>query len=83
MSASSRENIESMFKDGVRGKYKYMIMVCDQFDYCDFPVFVHSKEKAMDKLEEFRHKSMTKIMEVYDLSQDMEKQLNMKRAWMI
>jgi len=79
----SREDIESMFEDGVRGKYKYMIIICDQFDYSDYPVFVHSKEMAMDKLEEIRHQSMTKVMEVYDLLQDMEKQLNMRRAWMI
>ena len=83
MTASNKEDIISMFMDGVKNKYKYMIIICDQFDYCDFPVFVHSKEMAVDKLKEFRHKSMTRVMEVYDLSQDMEKQINMRRAWMI
>ena len=51
----------------------HMLVVCDTFDYNDYPVYV---EKGQDVREvEAEHndgKSMQKVMEVYSFSYDIE-----------
>ena len=83
MTAASKEEIIQMFEAGVRGGYNYMIMVCDNHDYSDFPVYAESEDQVREKLETYRNKNSTRVMEVYDLTQDMDKQMNMPRAWMV
>lgn len=60
-----------------------MIVVCDSFDYEDYPVYVKKGEDVRAKHKEYidgKH-SMQRVMEVYSLNQDKEKQLNEHRAF--
>lgn len=73
-------------KDDIRGwldsapkDATYMVVVCDTFDYEDYPVYVTKGQKCADVVAE-HSKNMQKVMEVYDLSTDLEKQLDAPRA---
>jgi hypothetical protein len=59
----------------------HMLMVCDTFNYEDYPVYVHKGESVKVKEDEFNKKSMQKVMEVYSLKQDIESQLNEYRSF--
>jgi hypothetical protein len=57
----------------------HMLVVCDMFDYSDYPVYVSNVKKAI-KHYDYRSE-MSKVMEVYDLRKDFDEQLNEYRAW--
>ena len=57
----------------------HMLVVCDTFDYADYPVYVNSKEEAIRQKDSAG--SMQSVMEVYDLSLDFEEQLNAERVF--
>ena len=65
---------------GTKPKHTHMLIVCDTFDYEDYPVFTKNIQKAMKK---YHHKDMQKVMEVYNLSIDLEKQLSEGISWHI
>ena len=84
MIAAGKEDIRKWFKDGVKKGQKYMLIVYDRMDYPDdpdSPYYAEDAESAWKKLKSFRHDVMCEVMEVYDLSADMEAQLSVKRAW--
>lgn len=58
--------------------HTHMVVVCDTWDWTDYPVFTDDPRKIVD---EHHHKNMEKVMEVYDLNGDLEAQLNEHRAW--
>lgn len=59
-----------------------MLIVCDKFDWTDFPAYV-TKDRLLDRIEFYRTDPMHKIMELYDLDQDEVEQLNEHRCWRI
>jgi len=55
----------------------HMLVVCDTFDYIDYPIYATSKEEAELLYEQYNDaESMSIVMEVYNLSMDIEQQLN-------
>lgn len=58
----------------------HMLVVCDMFDYEDYPVSVYSFENVLDRIKEYS-KNMQKVMEVYSMKLPMESQLNEHRSW--
>lgn len=79
--AASRQDISDWFELGVKESKTHMLVVCDMFDYEDYPVYVSDGESAEDKANEYQHKSMQKVMEVYDLRMDKTEQMKEFRAW--
>ncbi len=79
--AVTREEIARWFDEGKTKSATHMIIVCDTFDYEDFPVYVLPNEDARKKAEEEKAKPMQKVMEVYSLSLPMESQLEERRAF--
>lgn len=77
---SSRE-IKIWFESGVSYKQKYMIVATDTFDWSNYPIYTMSIEETKKEYEKIMNASMSKVMEIYDLSADMNEQLNQKRAW--
>lgn len=75
------EEISMWFKNGQKRGATHMIVVCDEFDWTDYPVYVLPGESAREKSAELDGKRMQKVMEVYSLSMDMEAQLNEHRAF--
>jgi len=45
-----------------------LIVVCDQFDWEDYPVYVTATEDVNEKRKLYNGANMQKIMEVYVLS---------------
>ncbi len=68
----------------VRGKDKgasRMIVVCDTFDYEDYPVYCDVGEVG-DAVRKYSNtNNMSRVMEVYDLNMNMEDQLSEHRAY--
>lgn len=56
-------------------------MVCDTFDYEDYPVEVKPDEDVRKVEAQYNGPNMQKVMEVYNLSMDMDKQLGQFRSF--
>lgn len=79
MNAATREDIARWFREGKAQGATHMIIVCDTFDWEDYPVYVMPGENIQEKYGEWKKKG--RIMEVYSLHKDMETQLNEHRAF--
>lgn len=79
---TTKELIEEWFDDGVAQNKSHLLVVCDTFDYDDYPVYT-TKDKLNETIEKYDGKDMQKIMEIYDLSKDKLTQLNTARCWSI
>lgn len=77
---ASREDIKRYLEKGKKNGSKYMLMVCDTFDYEDYPVYVEENEKLVDVINKYDGKNMQKILEIYNLEIDIDKQLNKDRC---
>jgi hypothetical protein len=78
--AATREDVQLWLKQAVEQGAKYMIVVCDTYDYEDYPVYCEDAKECHEKYAEYNGKSMQTIMEVYDLSLSLDVQLNERRA---
>lgn len=60
----------------------HMIIVCDTFDYEDFPIYVTgTADEVRDMVYEANGMNMQKVMEVYNFSVDRDEQLSRFRCW--
>jgi len=78
---TTRDDIRGWFKEGRRKHATHMIVVCDTFDYDDYPVYVGKKEDVRAVYARYNGPNMQRVMEVYNLSLDMEKQLTEHRSF--
>lgn len=78
---ASREDIKGYLEKGKKNGAKYMLMVCDTFDYEDYPVYVKENEKLVDVINKYDGKNMQEIQEIYNLEIDIDEQLNKDRVW--
>jgi hypothetical protein len=65
--AATKEDLKRWFQEGVEKSATHMIVVCDTFDYDDYPVFVKRGENIEDKIAHYNDKNMQTIMEIYNL----------------
>lgn len=79
--AATREDISEWFDRALNNKDAFMIVVCDSYDYGDYPVFVDKEENFEAKYREMQNAAMQQIMEVYDISKPKEEQLSLTRCW--
>jgi len=79
--STTKEDIKEWFEYGVKKNKKIMIIWCDTFEWSDAPEYYDTKEAALK--EKNRPKPMEKYMESYDLTQDMESQINKFRNHVI
>ncbi len=77
---TTQEDIRGWIKRGQEQNATHLIVVCDTFEHDDYPVFVSDKENVREVYEEYNNKNTQRVMEVYNLKQDIEKQLNEIRA---
>lgn len=78
--STTPEDIRSWLKAG-GSHYSHMIVVTDEFDYEDYPVYVQRSEDVNEIIKRYQDAQLSKVMEVYDLSMSHDDQLNEKRAW--
>ena len=81
--ATSKEEIRGWLNEAKEAKAAFLVVVCDTYDWEDYPVQVGADASYTDvhkAIEHFHGPNMQKVMEVYDLSKDIEVQLKMHRA---
>jgi hypothetical protein len=78
---TTREQIQEWLTEGKRRKATHLVVVCDDFDYTDYPVYVHSTQNVREVFKELGNKDMQRVMEVYSYKRDLESQLNEHRAF--
>ncbi len=78
---TSKQEIKEWFKRGVEEEATHMLVVCDTYDWEDYPVYVKKGQDPHKVFEAHSGKNMQSVMEVYNLSMDMEKQLREHRAF--
>lgn len=64
---TSIKMLREWFIRGMKEKAAYMLVVCDTFDYEDYPVYVAKGKDPHVAVSEYS-KDMQKVMEVYNLS---------------
>ncbi len=79
---TSKSEIKEWIERGKKEKATHMIVVCDTYDYEDYPVFVSLEEDIHKVYEKYASgDNMQRVMEVYNLSKDIDKQLNESRSF--
>jgi len=58
-----------------------MIVVCDEYDWDDYPVYVSAEQDVREVEAEYRAKPMQRVMEVYKLSMSLDEQMAQHRAF--
>jgi hypothetical protein len=77
---TSKNEISAWFDQGKKNKATHMIVVCDTFDYEDYPVYAYSDAEALAKHAVHNGPNMQRVMEVYDLRMDKTLQMEYGRA---
>jgi hypothetical protein len=66
---------EAGFEEGKKEGATHMIVVCDTFDYEDFPVYVKKGEDVREIVQKYKDPDrMSKVMEVYSYKKTFEGQ---------
>lgn len=81
MSMTTTVELRAWLEEGKRQGATHMIVVCDTFDYDDYPVYVQPGTDVRVVETEYRNRPMSKIMEVYRLDMNWESQLGAVRAF--
>lgn len=79
--AATKQDIRSWLDRGKKEGASHLIVVCDTFDYDDYPVYVMPGDDAHEAFTKYNGVNMQKVMEVYSFSLDLEAQLNEHRAF--
>ena len=74
----TRNRIKEWFLEGKSQNARYMLVLCDTFDYGDYPSFFHTAHTCLERKN--NPGEMQRVMECYDLNMDMETQLKEYRA---
>jgi len=72
----AKEIILQWIAEGYLQKATHVIIIEDQPAHDFFPVLVFPYEDVKIKVKTFEHYHMNRIMGVYDLSMDIDKQIN-------
>lgn len=80
--AATRQDIECWLQQGVASNSTHVVIFCDTFDWEDYPVYVQRGQDVLKVIEEHKKENhMDKVMEVYNLSLDIQSQLAEYRAY--
>jgi hypothetical protein len=79
--AATRDDIRNWLQMGQQKGASHVIIMCDTFDWSDYPVYVQAWQNVAGHITDLNNTSMQEIMEVYNLSLPIESQLNEKKAW--
>lgn len=73
--------IDKWFDEGLKQDATHMIIVCDKFNWEDYPVYVSKDEDVKVIEKRYDPNKLQLIMEVYDLKLSKKKQLEECRAF--
>lgn len=78
---TTKQDIEKWISQA-EAKHTHMIVVCDTYDWSDFPVYVAEGEDVREKANSYQNfTNMSKVMEVYNLRKDIRPQLESHRSF--
>lgn len=77
--AATQNDIRRWLNEAKNKDAKYLIVVCDTWDYEDYPVYCMDSEECLDRYN--NPGDMQRVMEVYDMEMDIETQLNQNRVF--
>lgn len=77
---TTKQEIKNWLLEGKRQHATHMLVVCDTFDYEDYPVYVSRHEDVQTKYEQYSGPNMQRVMECYSLRRDIDAQLAEERA---
>jgi hypothetical protein len=74
--AASLEEIRTWFETAEQNNSSHMIVVCDTYDWEDYPVYVSPQESIVEEMAKYDDVNMQRIMEIYriDLGWDAQSQ---------
>lgn len=79
--AASLSEIRSWFQRGqANPRCTHMIVVCDTFDWEDYPVFVTDDQDVHEVEKQHNGPNMQKVMEVYCMTKPLDPQLKATRS---
>jgi hypothetical protein len=76
--AATLDEISKWFDRGVEQKAKHMLVICDTFDYEDYPVFTNTDYDCLARYK--APGEMQRVVEVYDLTADKAAQMIERRS---
>lgn len=77
---TTQSEIGAWFDQGIEQGATHMLVVCDTFDWDDYPVYAKGLKDAHERVKA-AHGGMNKLMEVYDLSMSKDEQLKAGRVF--
>ena len=76
------KDLEKWLERGKKEKdITHMIVVCDTFDYEDYPVYVGKKEDVQKVFHKYHGENMQTVMEVYSYKLSLKDQLRERRSF--
>lgn len=80
MNLATKLDISGWFELGQQNGASHMLIVCDTYDYSDYPVYVGKEEDVKQVYESYNGPNMQRVEEVYDLRLPMKEQLAERRT---
>ncbi len=80
MGQTTQDDIRAWLKRAPEGA-THMLVICDTFDWDDYPKFIMPGQDVRKIADENNGPNMTKLMEVYNLSMDLEPQIAAPRSF--
>lgn len=68
--AASRKDVDRWIDTAKQRGYKYIISVCDTFDYDDYPVYIKDLNELKDRMDDYDGVNMQKINEIIRINDD-------------
>ena len=77
--ATTKNDIQIWLEEGKERGATHVVIVCDTFDYEDYPICVLPEQSVQDVVKQHDGTGMQKVMGVYNLDKDLKEQLNKSR----
>ncbi|NMC57926.1 MAG: hypothetical protein GYA51_00815 [Candidatus Methanofastidiosa archaeon] len=68
--AASREDVDSWIELAKSTKHKYIISVCDTFEWDDYPVFCKNKKELQKQFPKYNGENMQRVNEIIRINPD-------------
>lgn len=80
---ATRQDIEYWLNVAKIKDSSHLIIAVDKFDYENYPVYIKKDQLIEKEIRHIQSQSMQGIDEIYNMSMDINQQLNQQRAWNI
>jgi len=78
--AATGKDVDFWIKMAKKDKMKYIISVCDTFDYSDYPVYCKDDKELKKKEKQYRNENMQRINEIITIDYGTNNKRSRKKA---